>query len=308
MGNAQKAIIIGVVVLLFAVAAVVSTVQQGKHMSELKGAPLAEIYKTYKTKLIKQAPTSKEYNNSSPREVKEVTYTSEGQKLKGWLVEPELQTTKKAAKEKISKMKRPAVVYLHGGDAWGRGDYEQAARQFSDSGFIVFMPSMRGENGNPGVNEMCFGEVKDAMAAVEYVSKLPNVDKSLIFAAGHSIGGTNTMLLAEVCPLLKKAAACGGYPDMYRSGPYPDAPFEDNDKERYYRSPARFVDELKCPLLLMYGDKDKGEVMYSEQAEYMAKEGKQSLKKITVEVLPGTDHFSALEPAITRMIAFFRSN
>lgn len=327
LSKGQQAVLIGVVVLFFAVGGIVSVVMQQKQIKELKSAPLAEIYKTYKTNLIKPGPADAKFENTYPAECKEVSYMSDGMKLWGWLAIPEqpgsgsapkhakggkkgkaADKSAKAAPAKSKALKRPVVVYLHGGTSWGAGDFNDAARKFYDAGFIVFMPSMRGENGNPGASEMCFGEVKDAMAAVDYVSKLPEVDKNLIFVAGHSIGGTNAMLLAEVCPGVRKVAACGAYPNMYHSGPYPGAPFKDETKERFYRSPAQFVSELKCPLLLLYGGDDKGDVAYAEQAEEMKHEGLKELKKITVETIPHKDHFTALPPAIDSMIEFFRSN
>ncbi len=332
LSKGQQALLIGIVVLFFAIGGIVSVVMQQKQITDLKSAPLAEIYKTYKTELIKQGPADPKYDNSLPADVKPVLYESDGAKLMGWLAIPEQpgagggkgskgkkakSAAKPAAKSagksakpkaKVIALKRPAVIYLHGGTSLGGGDFDDAARKFYESGFIVFMPSMRGENGNPGSSEMCFGEVKDAMAAVEYVSKLPEVDKNLIFVAGHSIGGTNAMLLAEVCPGIRKVAACGGYPNMYHTGPYPDAPFKDETKERFYRSPQQFVSELKCPLLLLYGGDDKGDVMYAEQAEEMRREGAKDLKKIKVETIPHKDHFTALSPAIDSMIEFFRSN
>lgn len=328
LSKGQKTVLIGVVVLFFVIGGILSIIMQQKQMKELKSAPLAEIYKTYKTQLIKQGPADDKFDNTYPPEAKEVSYMSDGMKLWGWLAIPDQpgadggkgskggKKTKSAAKSgkptataaKPKTLKRPAVVYLHGGTSWGAGDFNDAARKFYDAGFVVFMPSMRGENGNPGSSEMCFGEVKDAMAAVDYVSKLPDVDKNLIFVAGHSIGGTNAMLLAEACPGVRKVAACGGYPNMYHTGPYPDAPFKDETKERFYRSPAQFVGELKCPLLLFYGEDDKGDAMYAEQADEMMRQGLKDLKKITVERIPHKDHFTALSPAIDSMIEFFRSN
>lgn len=302
-------------------AGVVAIVIQGKELKALKTGTLEEIHRTYKTQLTRKGPADKKFDNSYPKGVKVVEYTSDGLKLMAWLAQPEQldkpgSKGKPAAKGKTApkakpkgELKRPAVVYLHGGTSLGAADFDEAARKFVDSGFVVLLPSMRGENGNPGNHEMCYGEVHDAAAAVDYVSKLPNVDKNLIFVAGHSIGGTNAMLLAEISTKLKKAAACGGFPDMYRAGAYPDPPFDEADnKERFYRSPAQYVTELKCPLLLLYGEKDPGDSRFAEQAEAMKNAGRESLKKITIETLPGKDHFTALDPAIDSMIEFFRSN
>src|SRR5947207_3263807 len=79
--------------------------------------------------------------------------------------------------------KRPAVVWAHskrggiGVEEWAEGS---APMSFIKAGFVVMCPSWRGENDNPGRHEMFFGEVDDAVAAIEYAARLPYVDSKRV--------------------------------------------------------------------------------------------------------------------------------
>jgi len=258
---------------------------------------LAQARAEHKTELTKLAPAPGQFDNTPPPGAEVVSYDSDGRKLLAWLIYP------------AARGKHPAVLYAHGGDALGAGDADDI-KPFLSAGFAVMLPSWRGENGNPGSYEMCYGEIDDANNALAYLKKLPRVDGAHIYAAGHSIGGTDVMLLAEVSSDLQKVAACGGFPDMYdaRSG-YPDAPFADNPSERKLRSPGQWVKDLQCPLLLMYGEDDQGERIFKRQAEDMAKQAKKEAKpEVKVESFPGKDHFSALDVAVPKMVQFFQTN
>ena len=104
----------------------------------------------------------------------------------------------------------PALIYFHGDFAFGPDDFE-AVRSFLDAGFTVMTPMLRGENGNPGDFELLWGEVDDARAAVEWLAAQPQIDKSRIYAFGHSIGGGVTALLSLYPELpLRTTASCGG--------------------------------------------------------------------------------------------------
>jgi hypothetical protein len=104
----------------------------------------------------------------------------------------------------------PALIYFHGDFAFGPDDFE-VVRRFVEEGYMVMTPMLRGENGNPGDFELLWGEIDDARAAVEWVASLPQVDRSRIYAFGHSIGGGVTAMLSLYPELpLRATASCGG--------------------------------------------------------------------------------------------------
>ena len=250
----------------------------------------------FPTKLAKHGPAPSGNDASQPK-LKPILYNSAGKKLKAWLILPQ------------KRGKCPGVLFVHGGYAVGPSDIE-SIRPFINAGFIVMVPSLRGENGNPGEFELCRGEVDDLRAALNYLAKLPQVDPHMLFAAGHSLGATNVMLLAELDGRLKKVAACGGYPDMSMGrNYYSDIPFDTRgEHELDLRSPALWVSSLKCPMLLCYGTNDPVEHEYKRLAEDMTKRLGAKDKTIVIEDIPGCDHFQALAPAIPRMIVFFSQN
>src|SRR5262249_44512173 len=100
-------------------------------------------------------------------------YESAGRKLKAWVHSPK------------GSGPRPALVYLHGGFAFGNDDMEEC-QPFVAAGFVVMCPSFRGENGNAGNFEMMFGEVDDAAAAVRWLAAQKTVDPKRIYVFGHS--------------------------------------------------------------------------------------------------------------------------
>ena len=139
---------------------------------------LASARKVFVTKLRVRGPAPQHYKNDKPpTDVKLVEFTSGDLKLKGWL-----------SAEVAEGKKRPAIVYLHGGWAFDRMDWEDA-EPFAKAGFVLFMPMVRGENGNPGTYESFLGEVDDERAAGRFVSSLPNVDGGNVFVTGHSVEG-----------------------------------------------------------------------------------------------------------------------
>ena len=81
--------------------------------------------------------------------------------------------------------KRPAVLFLHGGWAFGVDDWEMT-QPFRDAGYVVLTPILRGENGQPGSFTMFYDEVDDVLAAADYLAKVPCVDPNRIYIAGHS--------------------------------------------------------------------------------------------------------------------------
>ena len=150
----------------------------------------------FSTKLRARGPAPQPYQNAEPPVgVKRVEFTSGDLRLKGWL-----------SADAHDGKKRPAVVFLHGGWAFGDGDWEDA-EPFAKAGFTLFMPTLRGENGNPGTYESFLGEVDDAIAAGRFVAALPAVDGSNVFVAGHSVGGVLTCLVSMLPSPYKGAAA-----------------------------------------------------------------------------------------------------
>lgn len=279
-------------VLLLAAAGCRPTDQPTQGTAAAPADDLATARKGFVTKLRVRGPAPQPYRDAKPPAgVKEVEYTSGNLKLKGWL-----------SADAGDGRKRPAVVYLHGGWAFGDGDWEDA-EPFAKAGFVLFMPTLRGENGNPGIYESFLGEVDDAIAAGRFVSSLPNVDGGNVFVVGHSVGGVLTCLASMLPSPYKAAAALDGYVDMesWAAGS-PDAhvPYDrDVPAEVRVRNPMAFAASIRCPLRL-YAGKDGREVNAP-----LAAKARQAGKDCELVVVRG-DHQAMVAPAVQRAIAWFR--
>ncbi len=152
------------------------------------------------TQLRERGPSPAKYvDQDPPAGVAEVLFPSGELQLKAWVARPY-----------SGGHRLPALIYFHGDFAFGAEDFE-AVRPFLTAGFLVMTPTLRGENGNPGDLELLWGEVDDAHAAVQWVMQQPDVDRSRIYAFGHSIGGGLAAMLTLYPELpLRRTGSCGG--------------------------------------------------------------------------------------------------
>jgi dipeptidyl aminopeptidase/acylaminoacyl peptidase len=249
----------------------------------------------FHTALRTREPAPQKFHaETPPAGVREVAYPSNGLQLKAWITDPPTD----------GKLHR-AIIYCHGGFSFGTDDWEQS-QPYRDAGFIVMMPMLRGENGNPGDFEMFYGEVDDAIAAGNYLANLPGVDKKHLFIAGHSAGGTIANLASLLPSPFAAAASFGGHLEIkdFLADPSFRAitPFDPDDAgEVRMRSAQSFLPAIRTPLLVVAGSQE-GWLVPSLRA--LERRPPQTQKELLTAVVPG-DHFSAVKEAIARSIAFF---
>lgn len=156
----------------------------------------------------------------------------------------------------------PALLLLHGGFAL---DHEvlAMAEPFVDAGFLVMMPSWRGENGNAGSFELLCGEVDDARAAGRWLASQADVDVDRLYLFGHGVGGALATLLAldPDLPFRKIGAASAvttahTFLAWQREDPA-RVPFDPrNPLEQRRRALLPNAHELAQPLILYVGEDD----------------------------------------------------
>jgi dipeptidyl aminopeptidase/acylaminoacyl peptidase len=217
---------------------------------ELQQEDYAVARGKFRTKLLRKGPAPQRWQLvQAPPGVLEVEYRSGELTLKAWTHRPTGDQTSK----------HPAVLYLHGGWAFDLDDWEQA-RPLRDAGFVVLIPIVRGENGQPGNFSMFYDEVDDVLAAADHLANLPWVDPKRLYVAGHSAGGTLTMLAAMASDRFRAAASISGSPDRvaFVNGGYQNAvPFDLKDiREFQVRSPVAYATSFKCPARLYYGSEE----------------------------------------------------
>jgi dipeptidyl aminopeptidase/acylaminoacyl peptidase len=253
----------------------------------------AQARKGFQTRLLRKAPAPQNWQPVvPPAGVTEVRYRSGDLGLKAWVDAPA-----------GAAARAPAVLFLHGGFAFDRDDWEQS-RAFRSAGFVVMTPMLRGENGLPGSYSMFYDEVEDVIAAANVLADLPYVDGQRIYLAGHSVGGTMTLLTAMTSERFLAAASFSGSPDQvaFARGQPGLVPFASNDREFQMRSPLAFPRSFKCPVRIYYGSQ---EILFAASSEKTAKLARAAGLDVEAVSVPG-DHFSALDAEISQCITFFQ--
>jgi fermentation-respiration switch protein FrsA (DUF1100 family) len=208
--------------------------------------------------------------------------------------------------------KHPAVIWLIGGyGGIGDDDYfwrdqpednDQTGRAFRDAGIVMMVPSFRGENANPGIYDMFYGEIEDLESAREYLSKVPYVDPDRIYVVGHSTGGTRALLGNEYSKGFRAAFSLGGIPDLELRIKYGSMsvaiPFNTKNPEEFkVRSPRTYMKSLQSPTFYF-----EGEESYWDEFDEMKKIAEENNIPLYIYDIKNGDHFNIITP-VTKIIA-----
>ena len=186
-------------------------------------------------------------------------YVSAGQSLFAALGIPLM--TPRTAQAPVERL--PAVVLLHDKTSIDDDTLARGLR-LVDAGFIVLIPTWRGEHGNPGAFELLRGEVDDARAATRFLAEQPLVDVDRLYAFGHGVGGALAGLLALGDAPFALLASSGGlweHTDLFHIGRsegrserfnfVSSTPFDAGDlRETSVRCFAEHADELSRALIV----------------------------------------------------------
>jgi dienelactone hydrolase len=261
---------------------------------EVQHEDYAQARSRFQTKLLRKGPSPQGWTPTKPPEgVSEVEYASGELRLKAWVNRPTDQTRK-----------FPAVLFLHGGFSFDLGDWDQT-KPYRDAGFVVLTPILRAENGQPGAWSYFYDEVDDVLAAAEYLSKQPYVDANRLFVAGHSVGGTMTLLAALASQHFRAAASFDGacyrpeFVTRAKSMPYDSS----DPRESQLRSPIVYASSFKCPLRLYYATESASiaQVM-SRRTAALAKRRGLDVEAVEIE----GNHATHVPRAMMQSIAFFQ--
>jgi dipeptidyl aminopeptidase/acylaminoacyl peptidase len=187
-------------------------------------------------------------------ELWEITYRSNGLRVKGMLAEPK------------RKGIYDGFLYLRGGIKNVGKVRPARIAQFASEGFIVFAPYYRGNQGGEGNEDFAGDDRQDAFAAFELLKTIPRVRDIHVF--GFSRGGVMALMTGLQFPEAASIVTWGGVSDMTLTyeerkdmrkmmkrviggtpGKYP---------ERYQeRTPLYELESLATPVLIIHGVNDK---------------------------------------------------
>lgn len=262
---------------------------------EIQPEDYAQARSRFRTKLLRKDRAPQEWSPvKPPAGVIEIEYLSGELHLKAWVNRPA-----------DDSRKYPAVLFLHGGFNFEMGDWEQT-KPYRDAGFVVLTPILRAENGQPGAWSYFYDEVDDVLAAAEYLSKQPYVDASRLFVAGHSVGGTMTLLAALASHRFRAAASFDGAcyrPDFTTRAK--NVPFDNSDpREIQLRSPMAYAGSFKCPARLYHATETADFLrLMSLHTAAMAKRRGLDVEVIEIE----GDHSTHVPRAMMQSILFFQT-
>lgn len=199
--------------------------------------------------------------------------------------------------------KRPAIVWITGGDCNSIGDVwspsdpsdDQTASAFRKAGVAMMFPSLRGGNDNPGRREGLYGEVDDVLAAAEHLSQMPHINRDQIYLGGHSTGGTLAMLVAESSDRFKAVFSLGPVSLASHYGGEYVYCNPDDKREIAMRSPLPWLHCVKSPLYVFEG----GDGGNWESIEMM--KNLNTNAQIHFFEVPRHDHFTVISPLTTRL-------
>ena len=197
---------------------------------------------------------------------------------------------------------QPGVLLLHSGFAL-TDEHLAWAVPFVEAGFVVMLPTWRGENGNPGDFQLLAGEVDDAKAAGRFLATQPDVDVDHLYLFGHAEGGALAALLAldPDVPFRRIAASSGVttaamFLRWQREDPH-KVPFDVGSVvELHLRALLPNAGELLQPLLLYVGDDD---ALGARDARLVAERAPALVEVVTV----AGDQTTSVEPALQRFLA-----
>jgi len=219
---------------------------QSGDINKYAGKSLATERKAFKTTLVVKPSDRKPAEIAPADQMQTVKFPAPSGQLPAYLSNNPMDGTK-----------RPAIVWITGGDCNSIGDIwspmpsdnDQSGAQIRQAGVVMMFPSLRGGNDNPGQKEGFLGEADDVLAAADFLAKQPFVDPTRIYLGGHSTGGTLALLVAETPNKFRGVFAFGAVGDVAGYGDDSEfLPFDTHNRQEIeLRSPIYWMQNVQTP-------------------------------------------------------------
>lgn len=171
--------------------------------------------------------------------------------------------------------KLPAIVYIHGGpQSQTMNEFSRRIQVLVNRGYVVIAPNYRGGtgygNGFLRANHMDMGgeDLRDVLAAVDWIKKTGYVDAKKLVVMGASYGGYLSMMAVTKAPELWAAGVpIVPFVNWFTEFQNEDPLLQESDRATMGdpvqnkdlwtdRSPIFFVDKIKAPLMIQAGGND----------------------------------------------------
>ena len=226
-------------------------------------------------------------------EIFDITYMSDGLKVKGYLAYPKSPGT------------YPAVIWNRGGNRDFSLLEPLTLKIYAENGYVAIGSQYRGNGGGEGEEEFGGADVNDVLNLVPALKSLSNVDTDKIGMVGYSRGGMMTYIVLKEQTLrgtsdIKAACTVAGpanlrmlaeeRPEMLSSvmkpliGGNPSQLPEEYDA----RSAICWADKINVPLLMQHGEADEN--VSVEESRELAQELDKYGKVYKLITYPGDDH------------------
>ena len=202
---------------------------------------------------------------------KHLVPTTDGKEMLTWvLLPPNFDKNKKY----------PAILYCQGGPQQAVSQFWSSRwnlRLMASQGYVIIAPNRRGLPGfGTEWNEQISGDyggqnMKDYFSAVDYMAKMPYIDKDHIGATGASYGGFSVYWLAghhenRFAALLAHAGIFNSEAQYleteemwFANWDFGGAPWDKDNataQRTYTNSPHKAVDKWTAPIMITVGEKD----------------------------------------------------
>ncbi len=196
--------------------------------------------------------------------VKNMTWSSEGRDVQGWLLLPAPESPGARA---------PLVVWVHGGPASVvTNKFDTDVLLMLTQGYAVFRPNPRGSFGQgeaftrANVKDFGRGDLRDILKGLDQVVRTEPVDGARVGITGHSYGGYMTMFAVTQTARFRAAIAGAGianWQSYYGQNkidqwmlPYFGSSVYADPAVYAQSSPISFIARVKTPTLVLVGERD----------------------------------------------------
>jgi dipeptidyl aminopeptidase/acylaminoacyl peptidase len=235
----------------------------------------------------------KSYYQDDKIEIFDITYISDGLKIKGYLAQPKLPGI------------YAAVIWNRGGNRDFSMLNPSNLESFARGGYVAIGSQYRGSPGSEGSEEFGGADINDVINLISSLKSLPNVDIDRIGLVGYSRGGMMTYLALKEQTLggtnyIKAACTVGGLADLFMWAkerpnivnsvylPLIGGSPSQVPQEYEARSATYWADKINVPLLIQHGESD--DRVSVAQARKLAQELDKYDKVYKLITYPSDDH------------------